>query len=129
MVSVDTNVLVRVLVDDPDAPGQCAAARTAVAAAGEVHVAQAVQIETVWVLTGAYGLGRAALVKTLLVIANHPAFHLQRAEIFRVALQHFQSGRADFADCLILAESAAVGATLATFDRKLGKLPGTRLVA
>ncbi len=37
-IAIDTNVLVRILVQDPSAPGQCAAARRLVAgaaAAGE----------------------------------------------------------------------------------------------
>ncbi|MDP1653805.1 MAG: type II toxin-antitoxin system VapC family toxin [Rhodocyclaceae bacterium] len=129
MLAVDTNVLVRVLVDDAAAPEQCRNARLAVSEAGEVYVAQVVQIETVWVLASAYGLGKAAIQETLGVIASHPAFSLQRPDVFQVALQLFRSGHADFADCVILAESASAGHELATFDRKLGKLPGTRLVS
>ena len=129
MLAVDTNVLVRVLVDDPSAPEQCAAARKAVSEAGEVAVSQVVQVETVWVLAGAYGLARDALQALLSAIAVHPAFHLQRADIFEAALRHYLDGHGDFADCMILAESATAGCELATFDRKLGKLPGTRLVS
>lgn len=129
MLAVDTNVLVRVLVDDPTAPDQCRAARQAVAEAGKVYVAQVVQIETAWVLAGAYGLSKASLRKALGVIAAHPAISLQRPEVFAVALGHFQAGHGDFADCVILAESATVGCELATFDRKLSKLAGARLVS
>ena len=129
MLAVDTNVLVRVLVDDPAAPDQCRAARQTVAEAGKVYVAQVVQIETVWVLASAYGLDKASLQKTLGVIADHPAISLQRPEVFKAALGHFQSGHGDFADCVILAESTLAGHELTTFDRKLGKLAGTRLLA
>jgi predicted nucleic-acid-binding protein len=128
VLALDTNALVRVLIDDPAAAAQCQAARAAVAAAGEVHVCQIVQVEAVWVLTSAYGLGKADLLRVLETIAHHPAFHLQRPEIFLAALQHYREGHADFADCLILAESAAAGCPLATFDRKLGKLPGTQRI-
>ncbi len=128
MLAVDTNVLVRVLVDDPTAPDQCRAAREAVSEAGEIVVSQVVQIETVWVLASTYGLSKAALQDALGAIAKHPAFHLQRPELFQAAFQHYLAGHADFADCMILAESANAGHELATFDRKLGKLPGTRLI-
>lgn len=128
MLALDTNVLVRVLIDDPDAPAQCAAARAEVQAAGEVYVSQMVQIETVWVLAGAYGLNKATLLKVLHTVVDHPAFHLQRQEIFRTALECYRTGHADFADCMILAESAAANAQLASFDRKLGKLAGVRLL-
>ena len=128
MLAVDTNVLVRVLVDDPTAPDQCRAARQAVSEAGEVFVSQVVQIETVWVLVSAYGLSKKRLQDTLGAIAKHPAFHLQRREVFQSALQNYLAAHADFADCMILAESAGAGHELATFDRKLGKLPGVRLI-
>lgn len=128
MLAVDTNVLARVLVDDPAALDQCRSARNAVSEAGEVFISQVVQIETVWVLASAYGLGKAKLQSTLGAIASHPAFHLQRPEMFAAALQHYLAGHADFADCMILAESTNAGHELATFDRKLGKLPGARLI-
>ena len=128
MLAVDTNVLVRVLVDDPDAPEQCRAARKAVADAGAVYVPQVVQIETIWVLAGAYGLDKAGIVAVLNAIAAHPAFRLQGPEIFAAALAGYQSGSADFADLVILAESTQAGCELATFDRKLGKLPGVHPV-
>ena len=128
MLAVDTNVLVRVLVDDATASDQCRAARQVVSEAGEVFVSQVVQIETVWVLVSAYGFSKTRLQAALGAIAGHPAFHLQRPEMFRVALQQYLAGHADFADCMILAESAEAGCELLTFDRKLGKLPGVRLI-
>lgn len=128
MLAVDTNVLVRVLVDDPTAPDQCRAARQVVSEAGEVFVAQVVQIETVWVLVSAYGLNKTRLQNTLGAIARHPAFHLQRREVFQAALQNYLAAHADFADCMILAESAGAGHELVTFDRRLGKLSGARLL-
>lgn len=129
MLSVDTNVLVRVLVDDPAAPEQCRSARQTLSAAGAVYVTQVVQIETVWVLASAYGLDKLVIQETLMKIAEHPAFSLQRPDAFNAALQYFQAGHGDFADCMILTESASSGHELATFDRKLGKLAGTRLVS
>ena len=128
MLAVDTNVLVRVLVDDPTALDQCRAARQAVSDAGEIFVAQVVQIEVAWVLVSAYGLSKKRLQDTLGAIADHPAFHLQRRDVFLSALQAYLIGNADFSDCVILAESAGAGHELVTFDRKLGKLAGARLL-
>ena len=128
MLALDTNVLVRVLVDDPGAPEQCRAARQAVSAAGEVFVSQVVQIETAWVLVSAYGLGKKRLQDIFGAIANHPAFHLQRRDVFVSALQTYLAASADFADCMILAESVGSGHELVTFDRRLGKLDGARLL-
>jgi hypothetical protein len=61
--------------------------------------------------------------------APHPAFEMQRRDVFLSALQTYLTCSADFADCLILTESALAGHELATFDRKLGKLAGARLLA
>ncbi len=50
MIAVDTNVLVRLLVNDPNAPEQSQQARELLNAQGEVWVGQIVLIETIWVL-------------------------------------------------------------------------------
>lgn len=128
MLAVDTNVLVRILVDYPTAPDLCRAARQAVSAAGEAFVCQVAQTETVWALVSAYDLSKKTLQETLGAIADHPAFHLQRRDVFVSALQSYLTASADFADCMILAESAGAGHELVTFDRKLGRLAGARML-
>ena len=129
VLAVDTNVLVRLLVDDPGAPRQCAAARKVAAKAGSIYVPQVVQIETVWVLERTYDVSKPAIVRTLSQIVENTAFVLQRPEVFREALQEYRDGRADFSDCVILAESRAEAVKLATFDRKLGRHEGTIFIA
>lgn len=129
MLAVDTNVLVRILIDDPDAPAQCAAARRLATESGTIFVAQIVQVETVWVLTSAYRFGKSAIADALNALACNEAFVLQQRDAFVAALHEFVAGSADFADCLILAEARAGNAELATFDKKLGRLAGVKLVS
>lgn len=129
MLAVDTNVLIRVLIDDPEGKAQSTAARNAVAAAGAVFVSQVVQIECVWVLQSVFGLGRKELARHLALLAANPAYALQNADSFVKALDHFAGAGGDFADCMILAEAGKAGCELLTFDRKLGKRAGVRLVA
>ncbi|MDD3381200.1 MAG: type II toxin-antitoxin system VapC family toxin [Rugosibacter sp.] len=129
MLVLDTNVLVQILIDDPRAVGQCAAARALASAAGEVYVPQVVQIETVWVLESAYGFARAELAAVLETLLGNQSFVLQHADVLRTALGEFRNGAADFSDYVILAQARAENMTLATFDRKLGKLPGAQLVS
>ncbi len=50
MIAVDTNVLVRILADDPGQPAQVQAARRLAGGAKQVFVPTVVQVETVWVL-------------------------------------------------------------------------------
>lgn len=128
MLAVDTNVLVRILIDDPRSAQQCAAARQVASAAGRVYVSQVVQIETVWVLESVYGFARAELAAALDRLLGNQSFVLQEADIFRAALDGFRAGPADFPDYVILMQARAQHVELATFDRKLGKLPGTHLV-
>lgn len=128
MLALDTNVLVRILIDDPQAIDQCAAARALASAAGEVYVSQVVQIETVWVLESAYGFARTELAAVLETLLGNQSFVLQQADVLRAALGEFRNGAADFSDYVILTQARAENMMLATFDRKLGKLPGARLV-
>ena len=65
MIAIDTNVLVRVLVDDPGAPQQNERARASVTRAKRVFIPQPVQIETLWVLSRSYGFDRQALIDVL----------------------------------------------------------------
>jgi predicted nucleic-acid-binding protein len=124
MIAVDTNVLVRVLVDDPVERRQVAAARRRVRRARRVFVPQVVQAETVWVLQSAYGLEKIVIVSVLDQLANNRAYVLQNDATFRAALAAFREGGADFSDYLILADSEAAGCRLVTFDARLRKSPG-----
>lgn len=128
MIAVDTNVLVRVLIDDARQRAQTDAARKRVRAAKQVFVPQIVQVECVWVLETAYRMPKEAVVGVLAHLYNNSAFVLQHTEIFLTALQWFRQNNADFADCLILAESRNEGYDLLTFDKRLGKQQGTLLL-
>jgi predicted nucleic-acid-binding protein len=128
VLAVDTNVLVRLLIDDPDAPKQCAAARQLAADSGAIYIAQIVQVETIWVLESAYRFSRKAVTEALHALTKNEACVLQRPEVFIEALREFEASTADFPDCLILAEAREQKSELATFDKKLGKLAGAKLV-
>lgn len=124
MIAVDTNVLVRVLVDDPAEQRQVSSARARIAKADQVWVPQIVQVETVWVLETAYRLGKPTVAHVLDHLLGNRAFVLQREETFRRALEAFKEGKADFADYVILAEAQSAGHELVTFDRRLRRTTG-----
>jgi len=124
MIAVDTNVLVRTLVDDPAERGQVARARTRVRRAGKIYVPQIVQVETAWVLESAYGLDRSAVLAVFDGLLANGACTLQGREILERAMVAFREGRADLSDYMILAESQARGCELVTFDNGLQKTPG-----
>lgn len=128
MIAVDTNVLVRILVDDPGEKAQVTAARARVRQAGRAYVPQIVQAETVWVLEAAYRVDKHGVIAALEHLRSNQAYLLQSAEAFDEALRGYRAGTADFADYLILAESRVARCGLATFDKRLAKAPGAAAV-
>jgi predicted nucleic-acid-binding protein len=126
MIAVDTNVLVRLLVNDPREQAQIDIAKALLHEAKQVYVPQIVQVELVWVLETAYSFEKAEIIYSLHHLAEQPLFDLQHQELFLAALDTFQNCNADFSDCLILAESQHKHCELASFDKKLGKLQGVR---
>jgi predicted nucleic-acid-binding protein len=124
VITVDTNVLVRILIDDPDAPDQMRAARELARNSGTLFVPQIVQVETVWVLQTAYELDKPTILTILKKLLENPKVQLEKEERYISALQYFQAGNADFSDYLILAASRETGATVHTFDRRFAKQDG-----
>ena len=128
MIAVDTNILVRVLVDDPGHPAQVRLARDRVKRAGKVYVPQIIQVETVWVLETAYDMAKRDVVDILDHLLQNSAYILQNENSFQQALSYYRDGPADFADYLVLAECRATNAGLITFDKNLGRNPDTTLL-
>ncbi len=127
MIGLDTNILVRLLVDDD--PRQTAQAQAFV----EKHcthetpafINSVVLAELVWVLANPYGYSRAEIVQALemLMAGNDRVF--EHHEEVRAALKAFSSGRVDFVDALIAAINRARGCDVtATFDRRAAKHAG-----
>ena len=123
MLAVDTNVLVRLLARD-DAK-QAAAADAAVAKGA--WVSQLVLAEAVWVLDAVYGRTPKQLIAALDLLLAHESLVLQDADVVAAALAQFRAKPAlGFSDCLVLEIARKAGhLPLATFDKALGRLPGT----
>jgi len=129
VIAVDTNLLVRILVDDPGQPSQVSAARTLAAKARQVFVPLVVQVETVWVLESGYGLlPKEKVVHILEHLEANQAFLLEDEGLCRRALDSYHSSNADYADCVILTNCRTRGLALHTFDKRLGKLKGATLL-
>ena len=132
MAALDTNVLVRWLMDDDAA--QCAAvvrARAAALAAAErLLVPVTVLLELEWVLRSRYGLDRVPVAAVMDALLSVPELHVQAESAVERALMLFkQDGAPDFADCLHvgLSEQAGEGPLL-TFDKRAARLDGARLL-
>ena len=128
MIAVDTNLLVRIFVDDPGQPGQVAAARALASEARRVFVPLIVQVETVWVLESGYKLPKEKIVQVLEHLEANQAFLLEDENLCHHALELYRATNADYADCAILTECQARELTLHTFDKRLGRLEGATLL-
>lgn len=128
MITLDTNVLARALVDDPAAPAQCAAVRKRLAREDQVFIPVVVQVELVWVLETAFELDKAEVLAVLDHLHANRVFVLENEPAYAAALAEFRNGTTGFADDLILMAARSHNAALLTFDRKLGRLPGAQIL-
>lgn len=126
MKGLDTNVLVRYLTQDDAAQARRANAFIAGELASGVRcfIGSVVLCELVWVLHGAYGLGKPDVVRTLDRILATAQFEIGERDVMLRALEDFRAGKGDFADFVIGRLGREAGCTdTATFDTKLGDSP------
>ncbi|HET7273602.1 MAG TPA: type II toxin-antitoxin system VapC family toxin [Longimicrobiaceae bacterium] len=122
MIALDTNVLVRFLVEDDEAQSTQAAAliQRAVDADEHLFVSEIVICETVWVLGRAYKFTRREIAEILADLLRARHLEFGQADRLWKAYRAFGNGRGDFADYLIREEARGMGCkTVATFDRAL----------
>lgn len=125
MAAVDTNVLVRLLVDDDE--DQVRHARAFLRAHGPAWVSHVVVAEVTWVLASAYGVDRRGIAEAVESLLSLSVVEIEEPEVVAGALESFRSSSADFGDCLILAcARRANRLPLATFDAGLGRVEGAR---
>jgi predicted nucleic-acid-binding protein len=122
VIALDTNVLVRYLVqDDPDQSAVAEAMIERALRKGEkLFIPQIVLCELVWVLSYAYRFNREEIYGVLHRLRRGAQLTIETADEVRRAIETYGSHRGDFADYLIAERSAANGCTsVATFDRLL----------
>lgn len=127
MIALDTNVLVRYVVEDDARQSARAAAVVdrAIGAGEALFVSDVVLCEFVWVLGGSYRVPRVTIVVTLreLLRAKHLAF--SATDRLARAVAAFEGGKGDFADYVIREHALAARCDhVVTFDRSLLRDPG-----
>jgi predicted nucleic-acid-binding protein len=131
MIGLDTNVLVRYIMQD-DIKQSPLATRLIESLSAEApgFVPLVSVVELGWVLSSAYELNRDQLVEAFAGLLRTKELVVERAEIVWKALRVLQSANADFADCLIACSAAAAGcAKIMTFDRGAVKNGSMTLIA
>jgi predicted nucleic-acid-binding protein len=131
MISVDTNILLRYVLDDD--------ARQSVAARGLIDedcspeepafVHEVVVAEVVWVLGGKKSGTRKEIARLCRDLLDNAHLRFRDSDGLAAAIDAFEDGPADFAEYMIAAQSRNLGAsTTFTFDTDPGKSPGFTLV-
>jgi predicted nucleic-acid-binding protein len=116
LISLDTNVLIRLFVADDEA--QATRAARLFAAAEEIFVTKTVVLEFAWVLSAVYGAQRAELIHALEMLAGLEKIELEDRPAVERAITQFADGYDDFADALHVCSSVQAK-EFVTFDRKL----------
>ncbi len=127
MLGIDTNVLVRFLVQDEEAQFEKARKliKREVAAGSTVLVNQLVLLETEWVLRSRYSLAKNLIIHAISGLLDASDVRFEDEPAVEEALFIWKDSAADFADCLIGAKNRRLGCrATATFDMKASKLPG-----
>jgi predicted nucleic-acid-binding protein len=127
MIAVDTNVLVRFLVNDDKAQSARAVRLIERVAARDetLFVSDAVICEAVWVLQSGYQVPRSQIGAILDQLFKAARLAFRDVDGLMRALAAFVAGKGDFADYLIQEHARAAGRDeVVTFDRALLKEPG-----
>lgn len=130
MIGLDTNVLVRyIMQDDPRQAAKATKLMEGLTADAPGFIALVSVVELVWVLSSCYGLGRAQISQVLDVLLRSKQLVVDQAEHVVRALRAYGNGSADFADCLIERTAAAAGCgQTMTFDVAASKTAGMTLM-
>ncbi len=126
MTGIDTNVLVRYLVQDEPDQARKAARFVANECSSDdpALINRIVLCELVWVLESAYGYPREKVALALEKILRTAQFRIEDHQEAWSSFREYQEG-GDFADALIAAINRRLGCErTVTFDRKTARRPG-----
>ena len=131
MIGLDTNVLVRHLVQDE--PSQSRKATQVITQQctrdDPGFINRIVLCELVWVLESAYGYSKDTIVPVLERLLRTSQLKIEDVQAAWTAFRLYQKGKADFADCLLGATNQIGGCEwTATFDQPASKLEGFKLL-
>jgi predicted nucleic-acid-binding protein len=130
MIGLDTNVLVRyIMQDDPKQSNKASALIESLNADNPGFITLVSIVELYWVLTTSYELTGQQVKQALEALLRTKQIIVDRADQVLRALRVFDGGKADFADCLIerTAVSAGCEQTM-TFDVGAAKHAGMTLI-
>lgn len=131
MIGLDTNVLVRyIMQDDPKQSARATALIESLTAESPGFISIVAVIELVWVLESAFSLARVQVAQALAGLISIDVFKIERVAVVAAALRTFRNENVDLADCLIERSGAIAGCVrTVTFDKAAVKNSGMTLIA
>ena len=132
MAALDTNVLLRFLLQDDPLQSQAATrlVSAALAARQMLYVPVSVALELEWVLRSRFKQDKAAVAQTFSGLLDALELRFEAEAALEWALNQYESGSADFADCLHAALARQAGELpLWTFDKAAARVDGAKLLA
>jgi predicted nucleic-acid-binding protein len=130
MIGLDTNVLVRYIMQD-DAKQSAKASKLIESLTQDEpgFLPLVAVVELGWVLSSSYGLKREQVAQAFDALLQTKEIVIERADQVRRALRTYSTTSADFADCLIERAAANAGSDRTmTFDATAAKVAGMTLI-
>ena len=126
---VDTNLIVRYLVQDHEKHAKAAGRLLEACYRGEVViiVLPAVLAECVFVLESFYEHPRADIASALSRLVSSPGIEISQVAIHLDALHRYKRTKIHFVDCLIAATAAAENVAVASLDQDFRKFTDVRV--
>ena len=131
MAGLDTNVLVRWMLDDD--PRQAARVQRLFDEVREeqspLFVPSTVMLELEWVLRSRYALDKSTVLGAFNALLETQELEFQDEPALERALSLYRQSSADFADCLHAGQCGSAGRSpMITFDEAAARLPSVELL-
>ncbi|MEI8295455.1 MAG: type II toxin-antitoxin system VapC family toxin [Alphaproteobacteria bacterium] len=120
MIGIDTNILVRVFVEDDASQAQAAKKLMETASKrDQLFISSYTLMEFAWVLK-VKKFKRQEIYEAIITLTDSPGVTIGQREVVLSAAEKFYKGKADFGDYMIFSEGEHYGAkNLKTFDKAL----------
>jgi predicted nucleic acid-binding protein len=126
---VDTNLIVRYLVQDHDKHARAAGKLFDACDRGDVGIVvlPVVLAECLFVLESFYKHPRTDIASALGRLISSPGVEISEVTVHLDALNRYKKTKAHFVDCVIAATAVAKNGSVATFDRDFRKFVDVRV--
>jgi predicted nucleic-acid-binding protein len=130
VIGLDSNVLIRFFAkDDPTQSPTASAVMRSLSPDEPGWVGIAALLELVWVLSKKSRLDRSQIVNLISNLMTRDSIVVDQISLVEKALERYQIGKADFADCFIAVSSLRAGCRkTVTFDRLAARDAGMELL-